>query len=675
MSRQFALVLLACLFAGEVIQVATANSQAMPLTLDELLADPDLQDAAVSPSGKYLALVLWRKDSDLVALMDLDTKATKVLTTIGHDVAGKALNVRIVTISWKNEDRILFRTRILPDEHDYQQRFAEQTLLKMGGRLFAIGRDGSKLVRLLGDNGEAALDGTLEFGRIASYLPNDPDHVLLFVDGRNGPSLFRVNVNDGAGLMVEKPRQRISGWWLDLNGKAELRMEYANGSIRILRRESEDNWIKVLSYRPNESEEHPAYELLGASDQPGRFYVLARPEGKDRRGIYLYDVAKESFGEALYEHSTYDLESGRVSQDGKRIVSYCYIVHAQTCVFTDPKIESHMRGVRKFFRDTTNVQLVDSSTDDKTMLLHVSGPNDAPTYYYYRVAQARIEPLGMRHDSMNGRPLPSAAVVKWKSRDGLELSGYLIRPPGADKATKMPLVVMPHGGPEVRDYLEFDSWTQSLAAQGYAVFQPNFRGSDGFGLAFRESGWGEWGGKMQDDITDGLDALIADGSVDPQRVCIVGASYGGYAALAGAVKTPDKYRCAISVAGISDLEALVKWSRSGWTDDSEGYQHILKMIGDPKKDAARLAATSPALLASAVKVPVLLIHGEEDGVTPASQSERMQKALDKAGRKAEFLRLPQVGHRGWRKKTERQVLSSIHLFLLTNLGPGISYTP
>jgi dienelactone hydrolase len=530
-------------------------------------------------------------------------------------------------------------------------------------------------VRLLGDNAEGALDGTLEFGRIASYLPNDPDHVMLVVDGRYGPSLFKVNVNSGVGVMVEKPRQRISGWWLDVDGRAALRMEHANGTIRILRRESEDNWVKVLSYRPNESDEHPEYELLGPSDQTGRFYVLARPDGKDRRGIYLYDVAKESFGDVLYEHPVYDLEAGLVSRDGKRIVSYCYVVHAYTCQFTDPKVESHMRGIRKFFRDTTNVRLVDSSLDDKTMLLNVSGANDAPTYYYYRVDQARIEPLGMRRESMNGRPLPTGAVVKWKSRDGLDLSGYLIRPPGADKATKMPLVVMPHGGPELRSRLEFDSWTQSLAAQGYAVFQPNFRGSDGFGKAFMESGWGEWGGKMQDDITDGLDALIAEGSVDPARVCIVGASYGGYAALMGVAKTPDKYRCAISVAGISDLEALVGWLRSGWADESEGYQHILKMIGNPKKDAARLAATSPALQASAVKVPVLLIHGEDDGVTPASQSERMKKALDKAGTKVEFIRLPQVGHSGWRRKTERQVLSSMHLFLLTNLGPGIPYTP
>jgi dipeptidyl aminopeptidase/acylaminoacyl peptidase len=681
MSRPIAAVFCSCLFASWSPAQQAVPPKPTPLTLDDLISDPDLRDASVSPSGKYIALTLWRKDSDMLVVMDLNTKTTKVLSNFGHDVAGKRLDVHMESVFWKNEERIVFRTSIYPDEHDYQQKFDEQTILKMGERLFAINRDGSKLVRLMGENAEGALDGALNFGSIASYLPNDPDHIVVFVRGFAGPSLFKVDVNDGTGIISEKPKQRIDGWWLDIQGHAALRLESVNGTIRIMRHESGDDWSQVLRYRPNQYDEHPDYELLDPSDQAGKFYVLARPDGKDRRGIYLYDVAREAFGEVLHEHPIYDLESARVSRDGKRVVSYCYYAHVYTCQFTDPKIEAHMRGVRKFFGDAANVNLLEASADDKTILFFVAGPHDAPAYYYYRVDQARIEPLGMRRDALNGRPLPTGSVVKWKARDGLELSGYLIRPPGAEKATRMPLVVMPHGGPEVRDHLDFDAWTQFLAAQGYAIFQPNFRGSDGFGKKFKESGWGEWGGKMQDDITDGLDALIAGGSVDPARVCIVGASYGGYAALAGVVKTPEKYRCAISVSGISDLDALVKWERGdwrrglGWADDSEGYQHILKMIGDPGKDAARLDSTSPAQHAAAVKVPVLLIHGEDDIVTPISQSERMAKALDKAGQKAEFVRLPQVGHLEWRKKTERQVLSKMQEFLLTNLGRGIPYNP
>jgi acetyl esterase/lipase len=683
MSRFTAAVVVACLFgSGALAEQAPPTSHPLPLTVDDLIADPDLRDAAVSPSGRYIAVSLWKRDNDLIALMDVETKQTKVLTRIGHDVAGKKLNVHIENLVWKTDDRLLFHSSIWPDEHDYDQRFYEQTILKMGERIFAIDRDGGKMVRLLGDNADGALDGAINFGLVTSYLPNDPAHILLSIDGRAGLSIFKVNVNDGVGVMVEKPRRRTSAWWLDLDGDAILRLESVNGTLRLLRREGADDWVKVLAFRPAQVREHLDYELIGPADHPGSFYVLARPGSHDRRGIYLYDVAKEQFGEPLFQDPVHDLEEGSASRDGKRIVSYCYYAHVYTCHFTDPKIESHMRGVRKFFGDAVNLHLVDSSDDDKTIIFFVDGPSQAPAYYYYRVDSARIEPIGLRRDSLNGRPLPTGTAVTWKARDGVELTGYLLRPPGAEKASKMPLVVMPHGGPEARDHLDFDPWTQAIAAQGYAVFQPNFRGSDGFGRAFMESGWGQWGGKMQDDITDGLDALIANGSVDPARVCIVGASYGGYAALAGVVKTPEKYRCAVSISGMSDLSALIKWERGdvrrglGWADDSEGYQHLLKMIGDPDKDAARLDAVSPARhAAAAAKIPVLLVHGEDDIVTPISQSERMASALEKAGQKPEFVRLSQAGHSGWRPKTERAVLTKVREFLQKNLGPGIPYNP
>ena len=435
---RYTTALFACLFVSgaSAQQGAPLKPRPKPLTIEDLISDPDLRDAAVSPSGKFLAAALWRLDSDMIVVMDLDSKATKVLTNISHDVAGKNLNVRIENLFWKSDDRLLFRTSIWPDEHDYEQRFHEKTWLKLGERMFAINSDGGKLVRLLGDNTEGALDGAMDLGSVASYLPNDPAHVLLTVNGGAGLSLFKVDVNNGVGVLVEMPRQRIAGWWLDLDGHAVLRMEYLNGTIRILQHESGDEWKKVLSYRPNESEEHPDYELLGPSDQPGRFYVLARPKGKDRRGIYLYDVAKESFGEVLYENPVYDLESGSISRDGKRVVSYCYVVHVFTCQFVDPKIESHMRGIRKFFGDTVNVDLIDSSADDRTIVFLASGPSQAPTYFYYRVDQSRIEPIGLRRDALNGRPLPTGTVVKWQARDGVELSGYLDPPSGRGESTE-----------------------------------------------------------------------------------------------------------------------------------------------------------------------------------------------------------------------------------------------
>jgi dienelactone hydrolase len=651
-----------------------ASGARTPLTLDDLLADPDLVDAALSPSGRFLAVVLWRKDHDMLVLMDLENKTNEVLTNIPRKVAGATLEVHILSVFWKTEDRILFRTRILPEERARFGRSSEQTVLKLGDRLFAIGRDGGNMRRLLGDNAEGALDGAFNLGRIASMLPHDPDHVLLVTRGFAGPSLFKTNIHTGVGLLMEKPQRRINGWWLDLHGNAVLREEYANGSVRLLRRESDGKWKKILSHRINRLGERPEVTSLAPSAVAGRFFVLARPEGKDRRGVYLYDVAAETFGDVLAEHPQYDLDSATVSRDGKRLLHYCYIAHVRICEFADRKIDAHLRGIRKYFHESANVEVADASEDGSTLLLHVAGPADPPAYYYYRTSQARIEPVGLRHDRFLGKALPTAEVIRWKASDELELSGYLTRPPGAANVDKLPLVVMPHGGPVARDHLDFDVWVQFLAAKGYAVFQPNFRGSDGFGLEFVRRGYREWGGRMQRDITEGVDALIASGAVDPARVCIVGASYGGYAALAGATMTPDKYLCAVSISGISDLSALISWLRMDVSTDSETWRDLLEMFGDPEKDGARLDATSPAKLAAAVKAPILLIHGVEDGVTPISQSERMMKALEKAGRPVEMIRLYQTGHTWWPNKVERKVLESVDAFLTAKLGPGYAGT-
>jgi len=238
-------------------------------------------------------------------------------------------------------------------------------------------------------------------------------------------------------------------------------------------------------------------------------------------------------------------------------------------------------------------------------------------------------------------------------------------------------VLLPHGGPEARDSLEFSPWVQFLVARGYAVFQPNFRGSDGFGRKFAESGYGEWGRKMQDDLTDAVKALANLGAVDPARVCIVGASYGGYAALAGAALTPDLYKCAVAIAGVSDLDDFIGWRKRNWGSDSEGYTYWLKAIGDPDKDEQKLREVSPVAQADKIKIPVLLVHGDGDFVVPIAQSKAMKKALDKLGHKTELITLKDEGHSYWSAENEILTMSAIDNFLWQHLGPGfgISVAP
>jgi dienelactone hydrolase len=649
---------------------ATQPSMPRPVSLDDLYSSVRLPDVALSPSGRYLATVIRAEGIGGLLVWDLQTGKYNSIASIRTTAVGRGTVATLRSVYWKSEDRLLFRMAVTPDDGARVENFGDKKLSMLGDRLFAINRDGTAMVRLLAENRNSALAGAYNLGSIASFMPHDDDHVMMIVNGFDGRSLFRVNVTTGLGEIIERPGASVIGWWLDVEGKPVARVDYAVGTYRLLRKETDGKWKIFYKIRARELNERPDYESVGPSDVEGEYFVLARPDGRDRIGLYRYKITEERFGDLIYEHPKYDLISAAISRDGKRVLRHCHIAHVLVCQFADPTIEAHMRGIRKYFEDAADVRVYDSSDDQKVLILYVEGPHEPPSFHRYSIVERRVESLGPLQEKMVGRLMPSAKVVEWKSRDGLDLSGYLTRPPGSAEAKALPLIVYPHGGPELRDSLTYDAWVQYFAARGYAVLQPNFRGSEGFGQKFAELGYGEWGRAMQDDITDVVQHLVDQGSVDPKRICIVGASYGGYAALAGAALTPELYRCAVSVAGISDLAEFITWRKRKWGADSEGYTYWLKSIGDPDRDAAKLAATSPALIAPAIKVPVLLIHGDDDFIVPVAQSVAMKKALEKAGKSTELIRLRDEGHSGWTDENEKLALIAIDRFLWQHLGPG-----
>lgn len=644
---------------------APANSRAM--TLEDLYADPAIADISLSPSGKYFAAALRRDQADLLAIGELGTTNVKAIQSIPADGAGKSLEMRITSVYWKSDDRLLFRLSIFPAEG--RRTFSNAVISKLGDRLFAIDRDGGRLVRLLAGNNQIALEGVFDLASIASFLPRDPAHILMVLKGYNGRSLFRVNLETGMGTQVERPDPSVVGWWLDMDGTPMVRIAASHGSVRLYRREG-DKWEKFHSMRVREMRERPEYDFVGPSDQRDKLYVLARVPGRDRVALHLYDYQKNEFGEPLAEHAKYDLDSARVSRDGKSVTFTCHMEDVRVCEFTDREMDAQMRGIRKFFQQSANVYVQESSDDGKTLLLYVEGPRDPPGYYYYLANERRIESIGAVSEKLMQVTLPVARAVEYATRDGLALTGYLTTPANVPEKTRLPLVVMPHGGPERRDRLTFDPWVQYLVARGYAVFQPNFRGSGGFGQAFAESGYGQWGRKMQDDISDGVKALVDQGVADPARLCIVGSSYGGYAALAGAAFTPDLYRCAVAIAAVTDLDDFISWRRRNWGRDSEGYTYWLKAIGDPEREAERIREVSPVEQAAKIRIPVLLIHGTDDWVVPLQQSKMMKRALEKSGRKTELLEIREEGHSYWDDDNEKLALTRIGEFLLQHIGPG-----
>jgi dienelactone hydrolase len=645
------------------------------LSLGDLYSERNIVDTAISTSGRYLSAIIRREKDDLLVVVDLSTGERKVIQRVGFEEAGKGLKLQMTTIYWKSDERMLLRLSVWPEDPLNFYTVSGNKISRMGERMVSLSRDGLKSVFLLGTNRNSALEGAYDLGDIMSFLPADPDHVLMTIDGANGRSLFKVNLLTGRGEIIERPMESVMSWWLDVNGNPVVRMTMSKGTVRLYRKDEEKKWRPFYKMRVREMQERAEYEPVAPSDDPDKYYVLAHPEGHDRVGLYLYDLKNEKFGEPIIENPTYDLLSAQISRDGKRVVRHCYMAHVRICEFSDAKVNAHMRGLRKFFEESANVYVNDASEDGKTILLFVEGPRDPPAHYYYQIDQKGIESIGSVRKSLEDVVRPRASVVSWKARDGKDINGYLTVPGDAPAtAGKLPLIVHPHGGPEARDHLSYDPWVQYFVSRGYAVFQPNFRGSDGFGRSFAESGYGEWGRKMQDDITDGVKALAEQGTIDPARMCIVGASYGGYAALAGVSLTPDQYKCAVSIAGISDLDDFIGWRKRNWGSDSDGYTYWLKAIGDPDRDAQKLREVSPLQLADKIKVPVLLIHGTDDFIVPIAQSRAMKKALDRAGKKTELIELAKEGHTFLMAENEMIALSSIGGFLWTNLGPGYGVT-
>jgi len=302
-------------------------------------------------------------------------------------------------------------------------------------------------------------------------------------------------------------------------------------------------------------------------------------------------------------------------------------------------------------------------------VVEVESASSPVVYYLIDYTAKRADIVGEEYPGLADQPQGNVRQFEYSARDDYALFGYLTIPPGATEKN-LPLVVLPHGGPEYSDGPEFDWWSQFLASRGYAVLRPQFRGSTGLGEAHRLAGRGQWGLRMQDDVSDGVKALIAQGIVDPKRVCIVGASYGGYAALAGAAFTPDLYACAVSVAGVSDLPEMLAWveKNAGKEADSVYYWH--DSIGS--RDDPKVAGRSPLHSVSTIRAPILLLHGSNDSVVPFLQSQMMANALKASGKPCQLITLDSEDHWLSSSVTRVRMLTEIEKFLAANLGgsPG-----
>ncbi|NQE60840.1 S9 family peptidase [Caulobacter sp. RHG1] len=360
-------------------------------------------------------------------------------------------------------------------------------------------------------------------------------------------------------------------------------------------------------------------------------------------------------------------QQGVIGADGV-VLGFRYRQQFHEYDFMEPRLRAIWPAFRGAFKNQ-QVTLSSWTPDFRKLVLFVNGGPSSGGYYLADTVTKRVEPIGAPYPKVPPSDVAPTRFVRYAATDGLEIEAVLTTPKGKPE-TALPLIVLPHGGPRAYDDITFDWWAQALASRGYAVLQPNFRGSSGYGHAFKEAGYGQWGAKMQTDLSDGVSDLVRQGVVDPKRVCILGASYGGYAALAGVTLQKDIYRCAVSIAGPSDLGGRLRDEIIKYGERNAGIRDRKRLYGVESASDPKLDSISPAMHASKAGAPVLIIHGKDDTVVPFAQSQRMADALKTADKPYELVVLPGEDHWLSTSVTRLQMLDATVAFLEKNNPPN-----
>lgn len=609
-------------------QPAPPYKTAADIPVSEFFRLPSYSQMAMSPDGKKLAALAPVNGRENLVVIDLARRTSSAVTRFDL--------VDVSDFRWLTDQRLFFRTADRQLETGTAQRYRGYFAADIDGtnsrnlapdrkplRILTVARDGS---------------GDLIVGKA--------------VDSRTSESVLRINTRTGrSSTLTFKNPGDVTGWAIDATGavRAAQRLEprespdKARQQTLWFRNGADDDWQQIGGSTDERSGVRPL-----AFDADNRTLIVAARGGKDRIALYRYDIEKKQLGALLYEHPWLDIASDLIR-------------HPVTGGVLGVRFSAEMPGVRWFdarYADMQSaldqalpgtVNTISPSPDDAPFLVvFAQSSTDAGTYYLFDTKKRTLERLAATRDWLPSTLMPERRFVSYKARDGLTIPAWLTVPRGVD-AKNLPLIVHIHGGPWVRSYhgVQWGRWptAQFFASRGYAVLEPELRGSVGFGAQHYLSSFKLWGLAMQDDITDGALHLANLGIVDKSRMCLFGGSYGGYASLQGLVKDPELWRCASSYIAVTDLELLqsVSWSDTArLTDYFE--TDFKRRVGDSERDRAQFATTSPAKNADKIKAAVMLTMGGQDQRVPIIHGTAMRDAMEKAGKPLDYTVYNEEGH-------------------------------
>jgi len=475
-------------------------------------------------------------------------------------------------------------------------------------------------------------------------------------------SVLRVKTNGKGSPRVAVPgNENVVHYFLDANDEPLARIERNHRSnTHTVRGYKSGKWTKLYQYEAEISthsflgltSDYTSLVFLRDDEENLQYYTLSLADGKTA-SLVDWEIEK-SIARMLYDEQ-------------QVVIGVQYAGMSPSYRMFDPELDKRVQAIVTRFKDHS-VYLASWSPDLQHILLRVEGLQYAGDFIMASKGQKLSWLAAMRPDIAREQINPQQ-VIQAVASDGLEFPVILTIPvDAADSLTNLPAVMLPHGGPAAHDSLGFDFMAQALASRGYLVVQPQFRGSSGFSKKLLTAGYGQWGRKMQDDLTDTLQLLVKEKLVDETRVCIVGASYGGYAALAGAAFTPDLYRCAVSIAGISHIQEMLKADKSRYGRNHEVLRYLERSISAGSRDSDALKKISPYFAADQIKIPVLLMHGEDDTVVGFKQSNMMYRAMKKAGKDVELVRLNNEDHYLREGSTRLQALQTLMGFVDKHIG-------